>query len=223
MSVKAFIKETIETVVIVLVLVILIRNFLGEPRWIPSASMHPTLLEGDRIFVEKVTKYISKPKRGEIIVFYPPFEKLENDIWSIFTRLTGFFNSDIAYIKRIVGMPGDRMEIKYNWYNHTASIYINDKLIDEPYKEKGGSIPCKDNMHCGPMTIPAGSYFMMGDNRNNSQDSRFWGVLPQDKIIGRAIFRFWPVNRIGVFKTPEYNLDNLKEQPQKSLTTQPAG
>ncbi|MDD3150852.1 MAG: signal peptidase I, partial [Candidatus Gastranaerophilales bacterium] len=76
-NIKPFIKETFETIVIVVVLVIGIRYFIGEPRWIPSASMRPTLLEGDRVFIEKVTKLYREPQRGDIIVFYPPFENLE--------------------------------------------------------------------------------------------------------------------------------------------------
>ena len=107
-----FTREILETVVVVLILVILIRNFLGEPRWIPTASMKPTLIEGDRLIIEKVSTRFSKPQRGDIIVFYPPFEKLEQSTWAKFTRLIGYFNSDTAYIKRIVGVQGDTIDIK---------------------------------------------------------------------------------------------------------------
>ena len=109
---KPAIKETVETVVFVVVMVIIIRFFIGEIRWIPSGSMHPTLLEGDRIFVERYSRFYTTPKRGDIIVFYPPFEKLKNTPWKVFSRLTGFFCKDIAYIKRVVGMPGDKFELK---------------------------------------------------------------------------------------------------------------
>ena len=88
----AFTKETVETIVIVLVLVILIRNFIGEPRWIPTASMRPTLIEGDRLIIEKVSNFVSKPKRGDILVFYPPFEKLNQSLWGKFTRYEGKSN-----------------------------------------------------------------------------------------------------------------------------------
>lgn len=195
----AVVKEIIETVVLVLFLVIVIRNFLGEPRWIPTASMRPTLIEGDRLIVEKVSRNFSKPVRGDIVVFYPPFETLNQSLWSKFTRLIGYFNSDVAYIKRIVGVPGDTIEIKDG-----IGVYINGKLLKEPYKIESGKVGCTDGMFCGPMVVPKGSYFMMGDNRGNSQDSRFWGFLPENRIVGKAFFRFWPINRVGLMDHPEY-------------------
>jgi len=198
-----FIKETVETVVIVLILVILIRNFLGEPRWIPSASMRPTLIEGDRLIIEKVSGFVSKPKRGDVLVFYPPFEELSKSPWARFTRLVGYFNSDTAYIKRVIGLPGDHIAIKDG-----GRVYINGKLIAEKYLQEKPNMECRAGMFCGPMTVPAHDYFMMGDNRNNSQDSRFWGFLPEKRIIGKAYFRFWPINRIGLLDHPKYNSGN---------------
>ena len=121
----AFLKVTVETVVFVVVMVILIRFFIGEIRWIPSASMHPTLIEGDRIFVERYSRFFSTPKRGDIMVFYPPSEELKTDALSIFQRLSGFACKDIAYIKRVVGIPGDTLEIK-EFVNGTSIVYINN-------------------------------------------------------------------------------------------------
>ena len=114
LSIDPKVREIIETIVFVVVMVIIIRFFIGEIRWIPSASMHPTLIEGDRIVVERYSRFYSTPKRGDIMVFYPPFEKLKNTPWKVFSRLTGFFCKDTAYIKRVVGMPGDTFEIKTN-------------------------------------------------------------------------------------------------------------
>ena len=200
----AGLKETVETVVFVVVMVIIIRFFIGEIRWIPSASMHPTLLEGDRIFVERFSRFYSEPKRGDVIVFYPPAEDIKTDFGSIFARLTGFFCKDIAYIKRVVGVPGDKLEIK-ELVNGKSFVYINDKPLKENYILSASDyLPCSDGMFCGPMTIPAGQYFMMGDNRGNSQDSRYWGLLPKERVIGKAIFIFWPITRANVFTTPQY-------------------
>lgn len=200
----AGLKETVETVVFVVVMVIIIRFFIGEIRWIPSASMHPTLIEGDRIFVERFSRFYRAPERGDIIVFYPPSEDIKTDIFSIFSRLTGFFCKDIAYIKRVIGVPGDKLEIKEH-VNGDYEVYINDKPLNEPYIMGADDyIPCSDGMFCGPMTVPEGQYFMMGDNRGNSQDSRFWGFLPKERVIGRAVFLFWPVTRIKYFKHPDY-------------------
>ncbi len=196
---KPLFQECVETVVFVLVAVILIRFFIGELRWIPSSSMYPTLIEGDRIFVQKVTKPFIAPKRGDVVVFYPPDEVLKNDFISVLSRLTGIFCKDIAYIKRIIGMPNDKLEIKKE--GDSFFVYINGKKEDEPYiLSKQDWIECTDDMYCGPFTIPEKHYFMMGDNRGNSQDSRFWGFLPEENIIGQAVFKFWPVFRIGPIK-----------------------
>jgi signal peptidase I len=204
---KANLKELIDTVVFVVVAVIIIRFFIAELRWIPSGSMRPTLIEGDRIVVEKLTKFPNiiktqkfenDPQRGDVMIFYPPFVKLKTDAWSVFSRLTGFFCRDIAYIKRVVGLPGEKFEIKRN-SNGAYHVYINDKRLDEEYiMSEYEYHTCKENMYCGPFIIPENNYFMMGDNRGNSQDSRFWGTLHKDRFIGRAVFTFWPINRLGI-------------------------
>ena len=204
---KANLKETADTIVFVVAAVILIRFFIAELRWIPSGSMKPALTEGDRIVVEKLTKYPnvfktgrfeSTPKRGDIMIFYPPFVKLKNSPWNIFSRLTGFFCKDIAYIKRVIGLPGEKIEIKQG-EDSAYTVYINDEPLEENYiMSKYDFHPCKENMYCGPFVIPEGEYFMMGDNRGNSMDSRFWGTLPRKRFIGRAVFTFWPPLRAGV-------------------------
>ena len=197
-------KETIETIVFVVVMVVIIRFFIGEIRWIPSASMRPTLIEGDRIFVERFSRFYSAPKRGDIMVFYPPEEDIKTDVLSVFERLTGFFCKDVAYIKRVIGVPGDKLEVK-EFSDGTFKVYINDKPIDEPYiMSEDDYIPCSVDMFCGPMRIPEGQYFMMGDNRGNSQDSRFFFFLFKERFIGKAVFLFWPPARMKVFSNPEY-------------------
>lgn len=200
-------KELVETIVFVIVAVILIRFFIAELRWIPSGSMKPTLIEKDRIVVEKITKlpnllndlkFENHPERGDVMIFYPPFVKLETTPLALFSRLTGFFCKDIAYIKRVIGLPGEKIEIKH-FDDGRSYVYINDKRLEEDYiMSEYDYHRCNENMYCGPFVIPEGHYFMMGDNRGNSQDSRFWGTLPQDRFIGRAVFTFWPLNRIGV-------------------------
>ena len=191
----SFLKETLDTILFVLIAVIVIRFFVGELRWIPSGSMHPTLIEKDRLFVEKLSKPFRELQRGDVIVFYPPDEPLKKDFFSIISRLTGLMCKDIAFIKRIIGMHGDKFEIKLE--DDGYYVYINDKKLEEPYiLSKTDWMPCRDDMYCGPFTVPEDNYFMMGDNRGNSQDSRFWGFLPKNRVIGRAIFVFWPLNRV---------------------------
>lgn len=193
---KALLADIVETVVFVVVMVVIIRFFVGEIRWIPSGSMKPTLLEGDRIVVERYSRFYKTPERGDIMVFYPPFEELKNTPWKLFTRLTGFFCKDVAYIKRVVGMPGDKYEIKADEYGK-YTVYINDKPLNEPYiKSPYDYTPCTQAMFCGPSVIPPKHYLMLGDNRGNSQDGRYWGLLPEDRFIGRAVFLFWPFNHV---------------------------
>ena len=195
---KPAVKETVDTIVFVLVMVIIIRFFVGEIRWIPSGSMKPTFVEGDRIVVERFSRFYKTPNRGDVMVFYPPFTELKNTPWKLFSRLTGFFCKDVAYIKRVIGMPGDTLEVKID-STGAGYVYINGQKLDEPYvKSIYDYSLCTERMFCGPIKLKEGEYFMMGDNRGNSQDSRYWGTLKQDRFIGRAVFLFWPLSRIKV-------------------------
>ena len=204
-------REIISTIIFVIVAVILIRHFVGELRWIPSGSMRPTILEHDRVFVEKVDALKQEVKRGDILVFYPPSTTLSNNPLAVFARLSGIFCKDIAYIKRVIGLPDDKFEIKFNETSGEYRVYINDKPLSEPYiSSKIEWTPCTENMHCGPFIIPKNNYFMMGDNRNNSQDSRFWGFLDGNRIIGRANFMFWPVKRINILTDKYLELNKQK-------------
>ncbi len=203
---KKWIYEIVETVVFVLIMVIIIRFFIGEIRWIPSGSMHPTLLEGDRIFVERSSRFYKTPQRGDIMVFYPPSTQLSNMPLPLLSRLTGIFCKDIAYIKRVVGLPNEKIEIKFE-ADGSAYVYINDKKYEESYIQSPYDYPMcppiqtkdiirdKRIMKCGPFYLKDDEYFMMGDNRGNSQDSRYWGPLKRDRFIGRAVSIFWPVWR----------------------------
>ncbi len=202
-KIKAFIKEAIETVLIVFVLVVVIRSFIGEPRWIPSSSMEPTLQIGDNLIIEKISYRFSEPQRGDVIVFYPPHQALDPSLIGKFGRMIGFFTKNEAYIKRIIGVPGDNIHVVPD-----AGVFINGKLIEEPYKKEVFTGQCDSTMLCGPYKIPENSYYMMGDNRNDSTDSRYWGTLPEKRIVGRAFFRFWPLNRIGPLKKTGYKLEN---------------
>ncbi len=201
---KAVLKEIVDTIVFVVVAIIIIRFFLGEIRWIPSASMKPTLVEGDRVFVERVSRFFQTPSRGDVMVFYPPQENLKKDPLSVFARLTGFFCKDIAYIKRVIALPGDKFEIVKN-NDGSADVLINDEILEEPYIMDKYEYPdCTENMFCGPMILGEDEYFMMGDNRGHSADSRYWGVLKKDRFIGRAKLLFWPFTHFHYFEKREY-------------------
>lgn len=191
-SFKLCVLDIIETVVFVVVAIIILKFFIGEIRWIPSGSMKPTLIEGDKVFIERFSRFVSTPKRGDIMVFYPPFVELENTPIKLFKRLTGFFCDDVAYIKRVIGLPGEKYEIKPD-YDGIYHVYINDMMLNEPYiKNPLEFSPCTEEMFCGPAIIPENQYLMLGDNRGNSKDGRYWGLLPKDRFIGKAVqvFRF---------------------------------
>lgn len=201
---KAVIKETIDTIVFVVVALIIIRFFICEVRWIPSASMKPTLVEGDRVFVERVSRFYSTPNRGDIMIFYPPETKLKIDPISLFTRLTGIGCKDVAFIKRVIALPNEKFEIVQS-EDGSSQIFINDKPLDEPYIMDKFEYPvCTPEMNCGPMVLGEDEYFMMGDNRGHSSDSRYWGVLKENRFIGRAKAVFWPLNRLKYFEHKVY-------------------
>lgn len=153
-----------------------IRLLIVEPRYIPSLSMFPTFEVNDQLAVEKVSKWQRPPLRREVVVFNPP---------PLFWELTGRERDGEAVIKRVVGVPGDVVEVR------GGRLYVNDQLQDEVYTNE----PAEYTL--APLRVPEGTVFVLGDNRNHSFDSHFWGFLPTKNIIGHAIFRYWPPNRVG--------------------------
>ena len=187
-KVKEILSEIISTVVFVVVAIIVIRYFVFEIRWIPSPSMHPTLIEQDRVVVDTNYRFKNTPKRGDIMIFYPPEVVLENTPIKLFKRLTGFFCDDIAYIKRVIALPGEKFEIKQD-YTGKNIVFINDEPIEEDYVKNHWEYPtCTEDMICGPIIVPENQYFMMGDNRGHSRDSRFFGFIHKDRFIGKASY-----------------------------------
>ncbi len=168
-------KENIKVLAIALSLSLLVRILIAEPRYIPSDSMMPTLEVGDRLVIEKVSYNFHLPTAGDIIVFEPP-QQLQR---------YGYAKNQ-AFIKRIIGLPGDTIRIE------DGIVYINDQPLTENYIAEPPEYALPTSFQ-----VPEDQYFVMGDNRNNSNDSHVWGFLPRKNIIGRAIFRFWPYQRLG--------------------------
>ncbi len=179
---KSVVREYIEAFVVAVVLALFIRTFVVQAFKIPSGSMLQTLQIGDHILVNKFIYCFSEPERGDIIVFKFPKDP-ERD-----------------FIKRIIGLPGETIEIK------RQVVYINGKLLDEPYINheqrirEGNYIIPRDNF--GPLYIPPRTYFTMGDNRDSSMDSRYWGPLKENMIKGEAFIAYWSIK-------PTENTDNL--------------
>lgn len=167
-------KENAQILLIAVILAILIRIFVAEPRFIPSDSMVPTLQIGDRIVVEKLSYYGRLPQPGDIIVFDPP----------LLLQQQGY-DKDQAFIKRVIAKAGQTVQVK------NGKVYVNNVPLTEPY------IQAPPEYTWGPVQVPADHYIVMGDNRNNSNDSHIWGFLPRQNIIGRAWLRFSPFGRFG--------------------------
>lgn len=175
---KSLTREYVEAIVIAILLALVIRTFVVQAFTIPSGSMVPTLLVGDYILVNKFIfgaevpftdlrlPGLRQPRRGDIVVFKYPWDEKRD------------------FIKRVVGVPGDEVYIK------GRTVYINGKPLEEPYATFNDAAPSAGAEY-GPRAVPPESFFVMGDNRDNSQDSRYWGVLKRDKIRGKAFIIYW--------------------------------
>lgn len=149
---------------------ILIVVFVVQPVKVEGTSMQPRLFDHERIFVNKFVYHFAEIDRGDIVVFWFPREPNK------------------SLIKRVVGLPGDRLEI------HSGKVFVNERQLDEAYVRS----QYFDNRSYGPVDVPENQYFVMGDHRSSSNDSRHWGGVPRENIFGRAVFRYWPVSRMGL-------------------------
>jgi signal peptidase I len=198
---KSRTNSIVELVVIVLVavgLALAIQAFIVKPYRIPSGSMEPTLKVGQRVLVNRIGMDIKGPKVGEIVVFHPP-KDADQEVCGPSPHMVSPGGqacdmpepqkSSVNFIKRIVAGPGDTLYIR------EGHAYRNGKRENDSYiRECGGGAECNFPK---PIEIPAGHWFMMGDNRGESDDSRFWGPVPTGWIIGGAFFTYWPPDRIG--------------------------
>jgi signal peptidase I len=166
--------------VVAIVVALLVQAFLVKPYRIPSESMENTLLIGDRVLVDRVSWRFDEPQRGDIVVFHPPF-------------------SGPVLIKRIIALPGETVSLS------GGHVFIDGRRLDEPYVRRLDGVeeptePFANGLPWSleqPYTVPEGSYFVMGDNRTDSGDSREFGPVPRGQMVGRAFARYWPPSRIG--------------------------
>lgn len=161
------IRDTIEILVIALALSLLIRTFLLEVTRVPTPSMVPTIEAGDRLLTDKILFRITGIHHGDIVVFQPPFATPD------------------PYVKRVIGLPGDRISV------HDGKVFRNGQPLEEPYLAEKPSYILEE------LTVPPGSLFVLGDNRNKSNDSHAWGFAQLSKVKGRAVWRLWPSSRFG--------------------------
>jgi signal peptidase I len=198
-STTSSIVELVVIIVIAIGLALLIQQFVIKPYRIPSGSMEPTLAIGQRVLVNRIGMDLSEPHVGEIAVFHPP-KDAEQEVCGPtphVIKLGGgacsqpeLEKSNVNFIKRIVAGPGDVISIL------EGHVIRNGKREQDSYIR-----PCGSSPECNfptPIKIPAGHWFMMGDNRGESDDSRFWGPVPTGWIIGGAVATYWPPDRIGI-------------------------
>ena len=178
----SFLIDTVQSLLLVFAVFLVIYIFLFRPFQVSGSSMYPTFLDKEYILTNIITLKFNKPKQGDVIVFKAPNDP-EKD-----------------YIKRVIAIPGDTVMIK------DGDVYVNEKLLDEntylkPAVKTYAGAFLGENV---PTVIPANSYFVMGDNRSESSDSREWGFVPFSSIIGESLFVYWPSDKMGVIKNP-YN------------------
>jgi signal peptidase I len=175
---RATLKSILEIPIILLISFTLVFGFVrpvvAAPYRIPTPSMVPTLMIQDRLLVNKLAYDINSPERGDIVLF----EDQEG--------------GPDPLIKRVVGLPGETIELR------GGEVHVNGDPLDEPYLERRTCLRAMPiTCSFGPVKVPEDHYFMMGDNRTNSKDSRFFGPVPEEDVMGEALVRFWPVSRAG--------------------------
>ena len=203
--------EWIVCIVIALIIVVLIKAFVGFPTVVSGASMDSTLKDKQRLWVSRIGIEIHKyPKRGDIITFEAPSTtyvtkasynpddvtaEYKNDSKGIGEKIKSSIDifGETSFIKRVIGLPGDHVEIK------NKSVYLNGQALEEKYLDAGTVTDSAEGFFLD-VVVPDGYVYVLGDNREVSGDSRRFGCIPIDKIEGKAVFRFWPLNKLGTVK-----------------------
>ena len=169
-----FLKEALTFSAIAILIVLPIRFFVAQPFVVSGASMFPTFHDGEYLIVDEATYHLGDPKRGDVVIFRYPKDETK------------------YFIKRVIGLPGETVHITDSEVDVTSADG-KDTVLSEPY------LVNKGNGQDETVPLPAGQYFVMGDNRPASSDSRFWGTVPRQNFVGRAIFRLLPFTRMNLF------------------------
>ena len=175
--------DFLQGIVVILAILVMVYLFIMSPQEINGSSMEPNFHNGEYILTNKVLYKFRNPIRGDVVIFKSPM------------------NKEIDYIKRIIGLPGDTVKLENN------SMYVNGQKVNEPYLAPdviifGGSYLSEGS----EVTVPPGQYFVMGDNRPHSSDSREFGPIAKEDFIGVAFFRYWPFSQMGPVVRPAYDI-----------------
>jgi signal peptidase I len=179
--------EIVETLVLTLIIFFVIQNFIAQPYQVQQNSMERTLEPGQYVLVDKLTPRWDPYSRGDVIVFNPP---------------TTWTTESTPFIKRVIGEPGDTVEVRGDGF-----VYVNSVRLDEPYTYRnsaGLNEPTEVSTDQTRWVVPVGQLFVMGDHRQKSADSRVFGPISISNVIGRAFLRYWPFDTVGILQTPVY-------------------
>jgi signal peptidase I len=163
-------KSWFRDILLAFAIAIFLVIFVVQPVKVEGTSMQPRLVDQERIFVNRFIYRFQDIHRGDVVVFWYPRDRSK------------------SFIKRVVGVPGDKVEIR------AGTVYVNDRRVDEPYLNPS----FQDYKSYAPALVPSSMYFVLGDHRNSSNDSRSWGFVAHDLIYGKAVFSYWPVSRVGL-------------------------
>lgn len=176
-----FFLDFLETIVVALSIFVVIYLFIAQPHEIKGSSMEPNFLNNEYILTDKISYRLREPERGDVVIFKAPT------------------NQDVDYIKRVIGLAGDRVKVQ------SGAVYVNGEKLREDYLEDPTSLFPGSFMQEGvEITVPPGEVFVLGDNRPHSSDSRQFGPVPMDSLIGKAFVRYWPVTSMGVLEKINY-------------------
>jgi len=181
-----FFLDSVQALVLALSVFVLLYLFVAQPNQVHGNSMYPNFHDNEFLLTEKISYHLREPKRGEVVIFKaPPSEPCAED--------------ECEYIKRIIGLPGETVRVL------NGKVWVNGQVLEEKYLPPDYATNPGNYLREGkPVIVPQGEYLVMGDNRPHSRDGREFGPIPKENIVGRAFFRYWPLDRLGLIKQGEY-------------------
>lgn len=195
----------LKVIVIALLINVLVKGFLIRTYTVDSSSMQQTLMVKDRVITEVISYYFTEPEHGDVVVFvYPETDvatgkqqlRMNSPLYirEVFSSLLALSlpeDREVEYVKRVIGVPGDEVDIRDN------QVFVNGEAVDEPYVDETIFTNTSGAILEFPYKVPENQYFVLGDNRENSFDSRYWGTVPRENIIGKAVLVFYPLDHFG--------------------------